>query len=53
MLSVSLAQPDGKVFGGRVENLLIAATPIKVRFFISTLIFVLEKVRVIEKINKV
>jgi len=34
MLSVSLAQPDGKVFGGRVENLLIAATPIKVRFFI-------------------
>ncbi|RHN60572.1 putative PPC domain-containing protein [Medicago truncatula] len=33
MLSVSLAQPDGKVFGGRVDNLLIAATTVKVRIF--------------------
>ncbi|XP_073225814.1 AT-hook motif nuclear-localized protein 1-like isoform X2 [Cicer arietinum] len=29
MLSVSLAKPDGRVFGGGVENSLIAATPIQ------------------------
>lgn len=36
MLSVSLAKPDGVVFGGGVESSLIAATPIQVRFFLKT-----------------
>lgn len=36
MLSVSLAKPDGRVFGGGVENSLIAATPIQVRNFFNT-----------------
>ncbi|XLU47337.1 hypothetical protein S245_042151, partial [Arachis hypogaea] len=29
MLSVSLAKPDGRVFGGGIENSLIAAAPIQ------------------------
>lgn len=33
MLSVSLANPDGRVFGGGVEGSLIAAGPIQVRTF--------------------
>ena len=36
MLTVSLAKPDGVVFGGGVESSLIAATPIQVRFFVNT-----------------
>ncbi|RYR70505.1 hypothetical protein Ahy_A03g016994 isoform B [Arachis hypogaea] len=30
MLSVSLAKPDGRVFGGGIENSLIAAAPIQI-----------------------
>ncbi|KAJ1381577.1 PPC domain, partial [Sesbania bispinosa] len=29
MLSVSLAKPDGRVFGGNIESSLIAAGPIQ------------------------
>lgn len=35
MLSVSLAKPDGRVFGGGIESSLIAAGPIQVRNFIK------------------
>jgi predicted DNA-binding protein with PD1-like motif len=35
MLSVSLAKPDGRVFGGGVAGALIAAGPIQVRPCIS------------------
>lgn len=34
MLSISLAKPDGRVFGGGVAGSLIAAGPIQVRFFV-------------------
>lgn len=33
MLSVSLAKPDGRVFGGGIAGALIAAGPIQVRPF--------------------
>jgi len=35
MLSVSLAKPNGEVFGGGVENTLIAATPTQVRIIFN------------------
>lgn len=33
MLSISLAKPDGRVFGGGVAGSLIAAGPTQVRIF--------------------
>lgn len=35
-MSVSLASPDGRVVGGGVAGLLVAASPVQVRLFIST-----------------
>ena len=32
-MSVSLASPDGRVVGGGVAGLLVAASPIQVRYF--------------------
>lgn len=34
-LSVSLATPDGRVIGGGIGGVLIAATPIQVKFLIA------------------
>lgn len=35
-MSVSLASPDGRVVGGGVAGLLVAASPVQVWLFIST-----------------
>ncbi|KAL5823650.1 hypothetical protein ACOSQ4_021550 [Xanthoceras sorbifolium] len=45
MLSISLAKPDGEVFGGAVAGCLIAAIPVQVRalpFHISILMRLLQ-----------
>lgn len=48
-LSVSLAGSDGRVIGGGVAGLLMAASPIQVRF--QTLLLLLYKYLNIYKIN--
>lgn len=35
-MSVSLASPDGRVVGGGVAGLLVAASPVQVTFFFSS-----------------
>ena len=37
MLSVSLAKPDGRVFGGGIAGAMIAAGPIQVRPCVSNI----------------
>lgn len=34
-MSVSLGSPDGRVFGGAVVGVLVAASPVQVRGFLS------------------
>lgn len=36
-LSVSLSGPDGRVLGGGVAGLLVAASPVQVRFLYSSM----------------
>lgn len=38
-MSVSLASPDGRVVGGGVAGLLVAASPVQVQIFYCKLVF--------------
>lgn len=38
-MSVSLASPDGRVLGGGLAGLLVAASPVQVFVTLSTLLF--------------
>lgn len=45
MLSISLAKPDGRVFGGGVASSLIAAGPIQVLFCLFLILYFLRIVK--------